>query len=192
MWFGENFMVVNWEALTIKKIDPMITCNPWNPVATKNVDPHTESHIENGACQYSIPWSVVKYNPSKTVKYNLLILLFRFFNIIEWCAQVTDTPEDNKIIVFKRGIFIGLNNLIPIGGHTIPNSGVGEILLWKNAQKNEKKNNTSETINKITPILIPKITRFGWDPSNVDSRNTSRHHWIDEKIVDKKQIIKGV
>lgn len=34
---------------TDRKEDPMITCNPWNPVATKKVEPYTPSAIENGA-----------------------------------------------------------------------------------------------------------------------------------------------
>lgn len=29
--------------------DPMITWRPWNPVATKKVEPYTLSAIENGA-----------------------------------------------------------------------------------------------------------------------------------------------
>jgi hypothetical protein len=39
----------------IKKVVPIRTCNPWNPVAMKNVDPKTESEIENGASMYSNP-----------------------------------------------------------------------------------------------------------------------------------------
>jgi hypothetical protein len=74
------------------------------------------------------------------------------------CAQVIEIPEDNKIIVFNIGILIGLNVLIPIGGHCIPISIEGERLLWKNAQKNEEKNNTSEAINKIIPSFILEVT----------------------------------
>jgi hypothetical protein len=33
-----------------------------------------------------------------------------------------------------------------------PNSGVGDRLLWKKAQKKDTKNITSEIINKIIPI----------------------------------------
>jgi len=104
---------------------------------------------------------------------------------------VTDTPDDNKIIVFSSGMFIGLNILTPRGGHLTPKSGVGEILLWKNAQKNEKKNKISDTIKKITPNLIPIITFIGWEPSKFDSRNTSRHHWIEAKMVVSKHIRRG-
>lgn len=47
---------------------------------------------------------------------------------------------------------------MPVGGHAHPNSGVGDRLLWKNAQKNAKKNRTSEVINKIIPHRSPLVT----------------------------------
>jgi len=40
-------------AETVKNTDPIKTCNPWNPVAMKNVVPYAESEIENGAWIYS-------------------------------------------------------------------------------------------------------------------------------------------
>lgn len=46
---------------------PIITWIPWNPVATKNVDPYTESDMQNGASTYSNPCSPVNINPSKHV-----------------------------------------------------------------------------------------------------------------------------
>jgi len=51
------------------------------------------------------------------------------FSIIEWWVQVTVIPEDRRIIVFSSGIWNGLNGLIPIGGHIIPVSIVGDSLL---------------------------------------------------------------
>jgi hypothetical protein len=45
-----------------------------------------------------------------------------------------------------------------VGGQFTPISMVGESLLWKNPQKNDKKKNTSEVINKIMPIFIPENT----------------------------------
>jgi len=48
--------------------------------------------------------------------------------------------------------------LIPTGGQEHPNSGEGDNLLWKNAQKKDKKNITSETMNKIIPIRSPVVT----------------------------------
>jgi len=75
-----------------------------------------------------------------------------------WCAQVTDTPEERRIMVFKRGTSKGLNGWMLAGGHQIPSSRVGDKLLWKKAQKNEKKNRTSEVINKIIPHFSPVMT----------------------------------
>ena len=37
----------------VRKVVPIITCSPWKPVATKNVDPQAESAIVNGASIYS-------------------------------------------------------------------------------------------------------------------------------------------
>lgn len=34
---------------TSRKVVPIITWSPWNPVAMKNVDPYDESAIENSA-----------------------------------------------------------------------------------------------------------------------------------------------
>lgn len=45
-----------------------------------------------------------------------------------------------------------------MGGHINPTSLIGERLLWKKAQKKEKKNRISDTINKIIPHRIPRIT----------------------------------
>lgn len=42
-----------------------------------------------------------------------------------------------------------------MGGHVIPNSNICVNDKWKNLQKNEKKNNISDKINKIIPIFIP-------------------------------------
>jgi len=61
------------------------------------------------------------------------------------------TPEDNKITVFAKGKCHGFNTSIPFGGHTQPIPTVGEVLAWKNAQKNEKKNITSDEINSTIP-----------------------------------------
>jgi len=48
--------------------------------------------------------------------------------------------------------------VIPKGGQDAPNSTVGDKALWKNAQKIARKNNASDTINKATPIFIPRCT----------------------------------
>lgn len=43
-----------------KNLDPINTCRPWNPVATKKVVPYTLSAIVNGAAKYSPAWRTVK------------------------------------------------------------------------------------------------------------------------------------
>lgn len=77
--------------------------------------------------------------------------------------------------MFKRGTPQGLIGLVPAGGQDIPISSVGDSALWKNAQKKEKKNITSDAINKIKPILSPLTTNEVCIPKNVASRTTSRH-----------------
>lgn len=42
-----------------------------------------------------------------------------------------EIPDDNKMIVFSSGIFIGLNAVIWVGGQVKPNSIEGEIEEWK-------------------------------------------------------------
>jgi hypothetical protein len=78
--------------------------------------------------------------------------------------------------VFSSGICNGLNGEIPVGGHVEPSSIVGDNLLWKNAQKNEMKKNTSEMINRIIPQRSPFVTLFVCNPWYVPSRTMSRHH----------------
>lgn len=97
---------------------------------------------------------------------------------IALCAHVIEMPEDSKIIVFNMGIFVGLNVLIPLGGHIIPISIAGASLLCRNVQKNDEKNRISEQINKIIPIFILVDTLLVCIPWNVASRIVSRHHWI--------------
>ena len=79
-------------------------------------------------------------------------------SIIAWWAQVTVAPEDNKIMVFSKGIWKGLKGTTPLGGHAMPISMAGASLLWKKAQKKEKKNKTSDKINKIIPHRSPATT----------------------------------
>jgi hypothetical protein len=62
--------------LTVKKVVPINTCKPWNPVAIKKVLPYTESAIENEASVYSNPCKQEKVTPSKIVV-NKEILLFK-------------------------------------------------------------------------------------------------------------------
>lgn len=100
-----------------------------------------------------------------------------------------EAPEDNKIIVFNKGIWIGLKATIPAGGQDKPNSILGANLEWKKAQKNDKKKNTSDVINKIIPHRMPTETLNEWLPWKVLSRTISRHHWI---IIKAKVIVPTV
>lgn len=118
----------------------------------------------------------MKINPNKIVIIIACLLSLKLFFKIAWCAHVTLTPEDNKIIVFKRGICMGLKGSIEVGGQETPTSIVGLKLLWKKAQKNEKKKKISETINKIIPNFMFLMTLSEWWPWRVASRVTSRHH----------------
>ncbi len=77
---------------------------------------------------------------------------------IALCAQVTVTPEVNKITVFSNGIAQALIVWIPIGGQTAPIQIAGDTLEWKKAQKKLKKNIISETINNKKPIRSPRCT----------------------------------
>lgn len=96
--------------------------------------------------------------------------------------HVTLTPEDTKIIVFKRGTSQGLKGWTPNGGHCEPSSILGDNLEWKNAQKKETKKKTSEVINKIIPAFKPLETILLCSPWLVLSRETSRHHVKETKI----------
>jgi len=64
-----------------------------------------------------------------TVIIRLRLAFFELLLRISWCDQVIETPDDNKIIVFRSGMFIGLNELIIIGGQNCPNSILGLTLL---------------------------------------------------------------
>lgn len=110
------------------------------------------------------------------------------FSMILWWAHVTDTPDDRRIIVLSKGIWKGLNAEMFFGGQSIPISIEGASLEWKNAQKKETKNKTSDVINRIIPIRILVSTSSEWCPWSVASRDTSRHHWIDVMIRSAKPI----
>ena len=53
---------------------------------------------------------------------------------------------------------------------------VSASLVWKKAQRNDTKNNTSDTINKIIPYRNPFVTIFVCNLWYVPSRVTSHHH----------------
>lgn len=118
------------------------------------------------------------------------IVWFRFPSINAWWAAVTVAPEANKTAVFSSGTPNGLIGEIPVGGQQQPNSGVGARLLWKNAQKNARKNKTSDEINKTIPHRSPLDTNEVWWPWNVLSRTTSRHHWYIVSNIKNNPIIR--
>jgi len=88
------------------------------------------------------------------------------------------------MIVFKRGTWAALKGTTPIGGQSMPISVEGANLLWKKAQKNEKKNKISEVMNRIIPQRKPEITKVECKPWKVLSRVMSRHHWKVVKIIE--------
>lgn len=75
-----------------------------------------------------------------------------------------EIPDDNNITVFNKGNSKALIASTPKGGHCAPTSTVGDSALWKNVQKMATKNNTSDTMNSATPILIPLCTARVWFP----------------------------
>jgi len=91
-------------------------------------------------------------------------------------AQVTVTPEDNKIMVFHKGKPQGSNETIPWGGQVHPMPMEGDNVQWKKAQKKLKKNIISEAINNPIPNRMPSWTLKVWCPSKVDSKITSENH----------------
>lgn len=103
-------------------------------------------------------------NPNAIVIINPTIVSFRFPLIIALCDHVTVAPDDNSIAVFNNGTSNGFNAVIPAGGHTDPISTVGANAEWKNAQKNDTKNITSDNINNSTPNLSPFCTTIVCTP----------------------------
>lgn len=176
MWDSELIIFLSRFIEKNKKIEPINTWRPWNPVAMKKLEPKAVSEIEKGAEIYSNPWKREKTPPNKIVilKEKIAILKCPFNKA--WCLQVTLTPEESNKIVLRRGILMGLKGRIPVGGHICPSSIAGEILLWKKAQKKETKKNTSEIINKIIPVFKPLITKSEWCPWIEASRWISFHH----------------
>jgi len=93
----------------LRSVVPIITCNLWNPVATKNVVPYAESAIVKGASKYSYACSAVKYSPNNTVKNIPWVAYVALFSSRPCWAHVTVTPDASRIAVFNKGTFIGLN-----------------------------------------------------------------------------------
>jgi len=167
---------------------PTITWRPWNPVATKKVEPNTESEIENDASWYSMPWRNVKYDPKKIVNVSETKHWLWLFSKNPLWAHVTLIPEDNRTTVFSKGTPQGLKAWTPSGGQEDPTSILGDRAEWKKAQKNDKKKNTSEVINNNIPQRRPANTIIVWSPWNAPSRETSRHH--KKEVILRVKILK--
>lgn len=129
----------------------MRTWKPWNPVAMKKVEPKIPSEIRKSAETYSKAWKPVKIIAKKTVNKRPDKASAFKPEVIAWWAYVTEAPLLNKIKVLTKGTSKALKVLIPLGGQILPISVGGVKLEAKKAQKNAKKNITSETINNIIP-----------------------------------------
>lgn len=163
-WVVVKWKLINRPRQMIRNVVPIITCNPWNPVATKNSDPYTLSEIVNGVSMYSDSCRAVKYTPSAIVIIRAYVDSFLLPFIKAWCDHVTVTPDANSTAVFSRGTSNGLSGSTPVGGHSAPNSGAGTRLTWYRVQKNPKKKNTSDTMNSIIPYRMFFCTPFVWCP----------------------------
>jgi len=117
--------------------------------------------------------------PKMIVSKSKFFIFFLLFLIREWWLMVTITPDAKRAVVLRSGTWKGLIVIILIGGQIVPTSKLGERLLWKKAQKKEKKNKISEIINNIMPHRRPFTTMFVWYPCSALSRDTSRHHWAE-------------
>ena len=84
MWDFEFTIFINRTKDTIRKMDPIITCNPWNPVVIKKILPNEESDIQNGASTYSNPCNAVKITPKVIVMAKEITDLENFFFNISW------------------------------------------------------------------------------------------------------------
>ena len=170
-----------------KKIVPIKTCNPWKPVETKKFVPNTLSLTEKVLFMYSKSWKPVKTTPNDSVINIEVEILFLICTL--WCAQVTLTPEDNKIAVFSKGTLKGSRGETRRGGHVNPTSWTGQSLLWKKDQNQAIKNKTSLKINNSIPHFNPSWTFSVWSPKIAASRDTSRHQ-RKENSVSKNTLVR--
>ena len=67
-------------------------------------------------------------------------------------------PDLSSVSVFSKGMAVGFKASMPSGGQFVPISIVGANLLWKKAQKKEKKKSISDEIKSIIPCLSPVCT----------------------------------
>lgn len=93
----------------------------------------------------------MKYTPSMIVIIRAYVASFLLPLIIVWWDHVIVAPDERRTAVLSSGTSNGFSGVIPVGGHSAPNSGVGTRLTWYRVQKNPRKKNTSDTINNIIP-----------------------------------------
>jgi hypothetical protein len=84
-----------------------------------------ESEIVNVASLYSKYWKKVKIKPKRIVAPKPIIVSALSPLTIDRWAQVKETPEVNRISVFKSGTDQGSKAIIPIDGKTQPISIFG-------------------------------------------------------------------
>lgn len=106
--------------------------------------------------------------------------------IIAWWAQVTDTLEERSVTVFRRGTLIDSKDSILIGGQYILDSDSVHKELLKKAQKNLKKNITSEKIKNSIPDFNLSSTSIVWYLVKVASKITSFHQKAKHKRAETK------
>ena len=67
-WFSRvKWWFIKRNKQTVINNVPIITWNPWNPVAIKKVEPYTLSEIENGAPKYSYACTAVNIKAKNKV-----------------------------------------------------------------------------------------------------------------------------
>ena len=98
-----------------------------------------------------------KDNASKRLTWTIILgLFFTYLQALEYYnSSFTVIPELSNVSVFSRGMAVGFRVSMPSGGQFAPISIVGASLLWKKAQKKEKKKSTSDEIKSIMPCLSP-------------------------------------
>lgn len=67
----------------------------------------------------------MKVAPNNTVSSKEIKLALKSPSSIAWWVHVTETPEETKRMVFKKGMPLGSKGEIPTGGHTPPSSTAG-------------------------------------------------------------------
>ena len=102
----------------------------------------------------------MKKRPKIIVHVSLLEALSFLLVIREWCVHVTVIPELSNVSVFSRGMAVGFRVSMPSGGQFAPISIVGASLLWKKAQKKEKKKSTSDNKQEAKTIKWAELKYY--------------------------------